>query len=212
MPTNIESFVETLKTEGVDAGKQAANQIKEKAKEQANQIVAEAQEQSSRIIADAEAEAKKMQERMQSSLELAARDALLMLQEKLSQLLNALLTRESERQLSDEETLASVMREIILAYAKTSAAGTVSAEIRVPQETQSRLITGALRELTRALKSQEIQADVKSSLPKAGFEYKVQGATVEVSAESVTALLMDLIDPELQQFLSGSMTNQTKEQ
>ena len=87
MPTNIESFVETLKTEGVDAGKQAANQIKEKAREQANQIVAEAQEQSSRIIADAEAEAKKMHERMQSSLELASRDALLMLQEKLSQLL-----------------------------------------------------------------------------------------------------------------------------
>ncbi len=212
MPTNIESFVETLKTEGVDAGKQAANQIKEKAREQADQIVAEAREQSSRIIADAEAEAKKMTERMQSSLELAARDALLMLQEKLSQLLNALLTRESERQLSDEETLSSVMREIILAYAKTSAAGTVSAEIRVPQETQSRLITGALRELTRALKSQEIQADVKSSLPKAGFEYKVQGATVEVSAESVTALLMDLIDPELQQFLSGSMANPAKEQ
>ena len=202
MPTNIESFVAKLKTEGVDAGKQAAQEIENKANEQAEQIIAKANKNAEQIIAKANNDAQKIQERMQSSLELASRDALLLLQQKLSELLNALLAQEAKKQLSDEETLANVMREIILSHAKNSTQGPVTAEIHVPKETQSRLVTGALRELTRALKSKDIQAEVKSSLEKAGFEYKIEGCTVEISADSVTALLTDLIDPQLRKFLA----------
>ena len=57
MPTNIESFVKTLESEGVDAGKKAAKKIEAEAREKAGEITAEAKEKADQIIAEAQAEA-----------------------------------------------------------------------------------------------------------------------------------------------------------
>jgi V/A-type H+-transporting ATPase subunit E len=204
MAQNIQSFVETLKTEGVDAGQKAAQQIVVQAKGQAEQIVAQAKAEADKIRNQAKAEADQVQARMTSSLELATRDAILMLQERLSRLLTALLSRKVEQGLSDEDTLSAVLREVVLAYAKTSAQGKVAGEIHLPKDMHGRLVNGALQELVRALKQQEIQTEVKASLAKAGFEYKIQGSTVEVSVESVTSLLSEMIDPELRKILASA--------
>jgi vacuolar-type H+-ATPase subunit H len=207
MPTNIESFVETLQAEGVDAGKKAAQEIKAQAEEQADQIIAQAKATTEQMIADAQAEAEQIKARMDSSLELATRDTLILLREKLGVLLNALLKQQVEKELSEEETLSAIMREVILAHSKPATGAETTAEIHVPQELQSRLLTGAIRELARALKNQNIQTDVKASLDQAGFEYKIDGSTLEVSAESVAALLADMIDPQLQQILEKAVAN-----
>jgi hypothetical protein len=202
---NIESFVATLKSEGVDAGKAAAGEIEAQAHAQAAQIIATAKSEAEGIVAEASRDAENLKARMDSSLELATRDTLLLLQEKLSTLLRALLMQQVEQTLADQETLAGIMREVILASAQAPAKGKVKAEIHIPEETQSRLITGALRELTRALKNQDTQAEVKSSLSKAGFEYKIEGSTVEVSADSVTEMLAEMIDPELRHMLEQAV-------
>lgn len=207
MPKNIEAFVETLKSEGVDAGKKEAEKIEAEAKAQADQTVTQAKAQAEAIIAEAEAEAGKIKSRMDSSLELATRDALLALKEKLSQLLTALLAREVQAALSDEETLASVLREVIPAYAKSDVKST-SADIVVPEALKGKLLEGTLRDLVKTLKNKDIQAEVKSSLAQAGFEYKIEGSTVEVSTDSVTALLAEMIDPELRHILDSAIANQ----
>ena len=208
MPKNIEAFVETLKSEGVDAGKKAAEKIEAEAQAQADQIVTQARAQADAIIADANAESKKVQSRMDSSLELATRDALLALKEKLSQLLNALLAREVGNALGAEDTLASVLREVIPAYARTDTKAPASAEISVPENLKGKLLESTLKELVKTLKNQGIQAEVKSSLAQAGFEYKIEGSTVEVSTDSVTALLAEMIDPELRHILDSAIANQ----
>jgi hypothetical protein len=208
MPTNIESFVETLQAEGVDAGKQAAEKIRTQAKEEADQIIAKAKASAEQMMADAQTEAEQIKTRLDSSLELATRDTLILLQEKLGELLNALLKQQVEKELSDEETLSSIMREVILAYSKPAPDAEANAEIHVPKELQGRLLTGAIRELARALKNQNIQTEVKANLDKAGFEYKIEGSTLEVSAESVAALLADMIDPQLQKILEKAVKNQ----
>ena len=59
----------------------------------------------------------------------------------------------------------------------------------------------SLRELARSLNNQNVQLDISYNLAKEGFEYKIEGSTVEVSTDSVTSLLADMIDPGLQQFL-----------
>ncbi|MHC4432734.1 MAG: hypothetical protein ACYTBS_12915 [Planctomycetota bacterium] len=201
MPTNIESFVKTLESEGVDAGKKAAERIEAKARTKADTIIAEANGTAERIIAEAQTEAEKVQARMNSSLELAARDAVYMLRAKLSQQLAILLKLNVEQALKDEKTLAEVLREVIPAYAKAEVGGKLTAEINVSQELKSRLLESTLRELAHSLKNQNAQVNVGHSLAKAGFECKIEGSTVEVSTESVTALLAEMIDPELQQFL-----------
>ncbi len=201
MPTNIESFVKTLESEGVDAGKKAGKKIEAQAKAKADTIIGQANETADKIIAEAQTEAEKVQARMNSSLELAARDAIYMLREKLSQQLALMLKLNVEQALKDEETLAHVLREAIPAYAKANMGNKLTAEINVSQELKSRLLESTLRELAHSLKNQNAEVVVGHNLAKAGFECKIEGSTVEVSTESVTALLADMIDPELQQFL-----------
>jgi len=201
MPTNIESFVKTLESEGVEAGKKAAGKIEAKAKDQAAVIIAEAKKQAEEIVAEAQSEAEKVKARMDSSLELAARDAVALLREKLGQQLKILLGADVEKALTDEEVLSHILREVIPLYAKADAGKIVSTEINISQDLKSRLVENALRDLARSLREKNVQVNHKYTLAKAGFEYKIEGSTLEVSTESVTALLSEMIDPELQQFL-----------
>jgi len=201
MPTNIESFVKTLESEGVDAGKKAGKKIEAEARARADTIIAEGSKTADKIIAEAQAEAEKVQARMNSSLELAARDAIYMLREKLGQQLSIMLKLDVEEALKDEDTLAHVLREVIPAYAKADVGNKITAEINISKDLKSRLVESTLRELAHSLKNQNAQVSVVHNLAKAGFECKIEGSTAEVSTESVTALLAEMIDPELQQFL-----------
>ena len=201
MPTNIESFVKTLESEGVDAGRRAAQKIEADAREQAEKIIAEGKVKAEQIINDANSEAEKIKARMESSLQLAARDALLMLRQKLSEQLQNLLQLDVQKALSEEDTLVKVLREVIPAYARADAAEKQTPEINVSGDMKSRLLESALRELQHSLKEKNVEINVKYNLAKAGFEFKIEGSTVEVSTESVTALLSEMIDPDLRQFL-----------
>jgi V/A-type H+-transporting ATPase subunit E len=208
MPTNIESFVKTLESEGVDAGKKAAGKIEAEARQKADKIVTEARETGDQIIAGAEAEAEKVKARMASSLELAARDAIFTLREKLSQQLEIILKLNVEKALSDEETLVNVLREVIPAYAKADQEKEVTTEVNVSQDMKSKLLETALKELAHSLKGQNVQLDVVRNLAKSGFEYKIEGSTVEVSTDSVTSLLAEMIDPDLRQFLEKATNSE----
>lgn len=201
MPTNIESFVKTLESEGVDAGKKAAMKIEAEAREKAEEINAEAKEKADQIIAEAQAEAEKIKARMNSSLELAMRDAIFLLREKLGLLLNNILKLSVEKALKDEETLVNVLREVIPAYAKADTENKLTSEINISNNIKSRLLETSLRELARSLNNQNAQLEIGYNLAKEGFEYKIEGSTVEVTTESVTSLLADMIDPGLQEFL-----------
>ncbi len=201
MPTNIESFVKTLESEGVEAGKKAAGKIEAEARERAAGVIAEAKNEAEQIVAEAQSEAEKVKARMNSSLELATRDAIYLLREKLGQQLKLLLEANVEEALNDDGTLSHVLREVIPVYARADAENTLTTEINIPQDLKSRLVESTLRELAHSLRNQNVQVNPRHTLAKAGFEYKIEGSTVEVSTESVTALLSEMIDPELQQFL-----------
>jgi len=201
MPTNIESFVKTLESEGVDAGKKAAMKIEAEAREKADEINAEAKETANQIISEAQAEAEKIKVRMDSSLELAVRDTIFLLREKLGQLLKTILKLNVETALKDEETLVQVLREVIPAYAKADTGKKLTTEINISDSLNSRLVETSLRELAHSLKDQNVQLEIGYNLAKEGFEYKIEGSTVEVSTDSVTSLLAEMIDPGLQQFL-----------
>jgi F0F1-type ATP synthase membrane subunit b/b' len=140
MPTNIESFVKTLESEGVDAGRKAAGKIEAEAREKADRIIADARKTGDQIVADAEGEAEKVKTRMASSLELATRDAIFLLREKLSQQLEIILKLNVEKALNDEETLVGVLREVIPAYAKGGADKEIKTEVNVSHDMKSRLL------------------------------------------------------------------------
>ena len=211
MPTNIESFVKTLESEGIDAGKKAAMKIEAKAREKAEEITAEAKEKANQIITEAQAEAEKVKVRMNSSLELAVRDTIFLLREKLSQQLKAILKSNVEKALNDEKTLLHVLQEVIPAYAKANTENKLTTEVNISNNLKSRLLETSLRELAHSLNKQNVQLDISYNLPNEGFEYKIEGSTVEVSSDSVTSLLADMIDPGLQHFLEKAANSENNE-
>lgn len=201
MPANIEAFVKTLENEGIDAGRKAALKIEADAKAHAEKIISQAKIKAEQIISQANADAEKIKVRMNSSLALAARDAILMLREKLSRQFQNLLQLNVEKTLREEETVAAVLRKVIPAYAEADAAGRQTTEINISGSLKTKLLEAVLNELKESLKGKNTQADVKYDLTKAGFEFKIKGSTIEVSTESVTAMLAEMIDPDLQRFL-----------
>lgn len=207
MPTNIESFVKTLESEGVDAGRKAAQKIEAEARERAEKIISETKETAHQIIAEARAEAEKVKTRMNSSLELATRDAIFLLRDKLNQQLETILRLNVEKALGEEETLVRVLREVIPACAKVVTGSEPATRVNISQDLKSSLVESALGELADSLKNQNIRMDADHSLAKSGFEYKIEGSTVEVSTASVTSLLAEMIDPELQQFLEKAASS-----
>ena len=57
MAESIESFVAKLQAEGVQAGKDAAEKIREEARQQAREIVQHARSEADKIIAEARSQA-----------------------------------------------------------------------------------------------------------------------------------------------------------
>jgi len=204
MAETIESFVAKLQSEGVQAGQQAAEKIIAEAKQQAEEIVTGSKEQAARTVAQANNEAEELLSRSRSDLELAARDVLAELREALSRALTAVLTRASREVLTDREFLASTLHELILEYAKADIERDAVMQIDVSAELREKLADWAIAEFQAKAEEAGISVDLKGTLNTAGFEYKVSGATVEVTLESVVERLSELVTPQLRQILDAA--------
>jgi V/A-type H+-transporting ATPase subunit E len=201
MPESLESFVKKLQSEGVDAGKEAAEKIKKEAKQKAEKILADAKNEAEEIVAKAKGDAEKQLSRAQTELELAVRDTILKLRESLGRVLSTLLTKRVEKQLADADYLGDIMREVIVAYAKADAGQRTRIAINVSKKMRDTLDDRVLQDLFQNLQGEQDKMGLQATLSKAGFEYKIHGATVEVSAASVSELLSDMVSPALQDII-----------
>jgi len=206
MAETIESFVAKLQTEGVEAGRQAAEKLHEQARQEAEEILRRAGTEAEKILSDARAEAERLLARGQTELRLAARDAALRFRESLGRALSAVLKSKVGKKLQDAEFLGTVLHELITSYAKSDLARKGSIRINVPPEMRDKLVQWALHELAqKPAKQADVPLDLKGTLAQAGFEYTVTSGTVEVTQESVVEVLTDLIGPSLGKVLEEAM-------
>jgi V/A-type H+-transporting ATPase subunit E len=205
MPESIESFVAKLQTEGVEAGKQAAEKVKADAQAEAEKVVADARQQAEKIQADAEAKAKETQERTKTELSLAARDTVLKLRDSLGRGLSGLLAEGVKENLEDEGLLRDVLREMILLYAKADAEQAGAVTVTVSDEMQGKLSDWAKSELAQALSGRNAKVDLKGGLAQAGFEYEVDGATVEVTLDAVVEVLSEMLSDPVREILQQGL-------
>lgn len=201
MPESIESFVKKLQTEGITAGREAAEKIREEAKHEAGKILAEAKAEAEKILAEAKSAADRRLSRAQTELELTVRDVFLKLRESIDRVLSALITRRIEKTLSDPHYLAEVIREVVTAYARADAEGHSHIEINLPAEMQERLKDNVFQDLFGNLRDEQDRLKLKATLAGAGFEYSLHGATVEVSPESISELITDMVGPSLREIM-----------
>lgn len=202
MPDTIEAFVNKLQQEGVQAGQAEAEKLRADAQAQAEKIIADAKAQAESIVSDAEAEAASRLDRAQTEMELAARDTVSRLRDRLTDALNALFAQASREQLSDVDFLGKALHEIVMLYAQAEREQKSVVHINVPAEMRDKLKTWAFQELgAEAVEAARPRFSLKGKLAQAGFEYEVHGGTVEVTVESVTQLLSDMVTPALQDLL-----------
>ena len=64
-------------------------------------------------------------------------------------------------------------------------------------------IDSALEDLFQNLQGDQDKLALKFTFSKAGFEYKIHGATVEISPDSVSELLSEMVNPDLQEIIAN---------
>jgi len=207
MVETIESFVEKLHAQGVEAGKQAAETIRRQAQAEAERIVAEARGQAERIVAQAQAQARQSAERQRGELDLAARDTVLRFRQAIGQAVTSLLTHEVDKVLDDKEFLAKLIHDTVVNYAHEDSRRGGSVEVNVNKDALTALTNWALKYLADGAAGRQPHAhvDLKGTLKSHGFEYRLRAATVEVTVESIVGLLKEQMAPNLRQVLDRAL-------
>ena len=206
MADTIESFVAKLQAEGVDAGKAEAEKLRADAAAEAERTVANAKAQADKIIADAQADAGNLLARGKTELQLAARDTSLKLHNALNRGLQAIVAQGVREPMTDPAFLGKLLHEVVLLYAKELQANTDVMRINVPEKLRNDLTDWALHEIGQAaMDGMRGVIDMKTTLADAGLEYTVAGATVEITPDSVTQSLADILSPALRDVLNQAM-------
>lgn len=206
MVQTIEAFVEKLQTEGVQEGQKQAKQICSQAQTDAEEVLAEAKVQAEKIIAQAKSEAENIAQRNQSELKLACRDTVAKLRQTLVKVLQAVLTRKVADKLEDTDFLGKLLHEIVTMYAKTLHESKEQLTINVQAEMRDKLVDWAIHEMGKD-KAAGVRGtfDFKGTLANSGFEYSLDGATVEVTLESVVESLRQMISPALGKIIDQAL-------
>ena len=207
MAETIEAFVAKLRQEGVEAGREAAEKHLAKARQEADAILADARAQARKILSDAQAQAEASQAKARTDLELAARDITLRLRDSLSRAVRQVLAAGAREQLADPEFLGGLLREIVLEYVEADIAKKSSFRITVTPEMRERLAQWALARL-RQPELGGVSIDLKGTLAQDGFEYRAEGAGIEVTVDSVVEALSELVNPALREMLARAMSQE----
>lgn len=204
MPQTVNSFVETLRADGVEAGREAAQKIRREAEQQAEQMIRDAEAKAREILEAAERERQTTLQRMRTDLELAARDTVAQLRDALSHAVNRLLARAAATCLNDKDFLEELIREVTSAYAKSDAVGNQFIEINVAEPMRRGLADWAIAAFHHNGDGQKLTVELHGALASAGFEYRLAGGTVEVTPDSIVQVLSQIVTPQLQELLASS--------
>ena len=201
MAESIESFVEKLQVEGVQVGQEAAEKIRTEAQQQAQQILKQASAEAEKIIADAKSQSEATLVKCRSELELAARDTILTLREKLRQMLQTVLIGPVEEHLNNPEFLAPLMHDIVVQYAQADSGKAKKIEINVSPQLSNQLAEWVVKKLRTTAENNKIDVDFRETLVRAGFEYKLGDGTVDITAETVAETLAKFVGAHLEELL-----------
>jgi V/A-type H+-transporting ATPase subunit E len=206
MAEPIESFVSRLQADGVEAGRIAADKLRAAAESQARQTVERARAEADRIVADAKARAQRSLAAGKTELELAARDIGLRLRDSLNGALRAVLSRAAHEKLADLDFVGTVLHDVIQQYASADAEGKTQIEINVEPHIREKLVAWAIREIGQdGIEGPHKGVSLRGALADAGFEYTIDGATIEVTVTAVSQLLSDLVSPAVREIIRKAM-------
>ena len=199
MAENLQNLLERIQKEGVQTAEQKADQIIKDAEAKAQSILNDAKTQAQSDVAKAETEAKSFDAHAKQSIQQAARDVVLSVQQQIDKTLQSIV-----RQKVSEALSADGLKDIVLKVAEAYAKGLPNEariEVLLPED-ERRAIGDAL--VAEFGKSAQTGLTVSASdTIVSGFSLSVVNGNVEhdFSGEAVTEALCALLRPRLAELI-----------
>ena len=212
----VEELIDRLRDEGVRQGRSEAERIVADAESRARWLIKQAQGEAENLVAKARSEAKKLTTSADDALQVAARDMLLALRERLTHRFAGEVRRLVGEQLVDKEFLRRLILEVAAKQRKAIEDGD-NVEVILPLRA---LEVDELRKDPGELQEGELSnfvLGVTDSMIRDGIVFRIgddeqEGITarlvdeeisVEVTAEAVTTLLLEHLQPRFRALLEG---------
>ena len=212
----VEELIDRLREEGVKAGRSEAERIVADAEARARWLIEQAQDEADNLVEKARSEARALTTSADDAMQVAARDMLLSLRERLTHRFAGEVRRLVGEQLGDTEFLKRLILEIAGEQTRAIEPET-SVELLLPQKA---LELDELREDPGELQEGELTSfvlGITDAMLRDGVAFRVaeeghEGITarlvddeicVEVTPEAVTTLLLEHLQPRFRALLEG---------
>ena len=129
---------------------------------------------------------------------------MLRLCEAISKVFEAVIRAAMERELADVEFIRELVHDVVMQYARADSESDSVMVINVTEDARRQLAHWAIHGLREGLKGSSVHVDVQGSLRDAGFEYRISDGTVEVTVDSLTATLSELVRPQLRKLMQAT--------
>lgn len=212
----VEELIDRLREEGVTAGRSEAERIVADAESRARWLIEQAQDEATNLVDKARAEAKALTASADDALQVAARDMLLSLRERLTHRFAGEVRRLVGEQMQDTDLLKQLILEIA-AEQRGAIGDDQPVEMLLPPKA---LELDELRKDPGELQEGELTGfvlGVTDGMLRDGVVFRIadsdeEGITarlvddeinVEVTAEAVTTLLLEHLQPRFRALLEG---------
>jgi len=195
MNVKLDSLIEKIKADGVDAANKQSEEILTSAKKEADEIIKKAKEKADQFQKNAENEAESYRKNAEVAIQQAARDTVLVLKEKITSILEQALLTDVDKTLNKD-----FLKELIVKVA----------EVWAKDEDIEVLVNGVdVKELTAQLKSalnKNVKGTVEVKLDRKithGFRIGKKGENLfyDFTDESILEALRVFLNPKLAEIL-----------
>lgn len=201
MEMELNSLINKIKQDGVQAAQRAAEEITKNAQEQAEKIIRDAQKKKAEIIAQAQEEAQAFRHSGEKALKQSARDVLLLLRERVMDFFDRIIKKEISEQLSFEV----LEKAIVKAVENYRRDGILDIEVLVSPEDRKKLEKTLFQELTKQAK-QSVELKGAENIHK-GFRIgqKNKDSYLDFSDEALAEAFKRYLHPQLAEKLDISL-------
>ena len=195
MNVKLDSLIEKIKADGVDAAKKQAEEIIATANKDADEIIKKAKDKAAHYEKNAESEAKSYQKNAEIAIKQAARDTVLVLKEKITAILEQALLTDIDKTMN-QDFLKDLIVKIAGVWAKDG-----DVEVLVNGMDVDALMAELKSALGNSVKSTiEVKLDRKISK---GFRIGKKGDNLfyDFTDESILEALRIFLNPKLAEIL-----------
>lgn len=200
MDVKLESLIEKIKKDGIEEANKKSEEIIGNARQQALNIKGDAEKQAKDIVDAAKKEALRLKESGESMLRQAARDLVLVLREKITELFDSVL----KRSISDEMTSEFVGELVARVVDKWPHQKKADLEVLVNKEDKDKVEAIVLSRIKNQAKD-KIEINVSDRVEK-GFRIGVKGENLyyDFTDESILEALKEFLSPGVSGVLNGN--------